>query len=315
MVRLVFDIGGSKTRAALFDGRTRALLAPAVMPTPNHLDFPKASFDDLRCRLLSAMQHLGREVAGTAPVTRVDVAFAGPLDPEGRILAAPTLWGSLLQGRYPLQDDLASLWPGARIAVLNDVTAAGYRYCRRAEDFCIVTVSSGIGHKVFIGGRPALGPRGAGGEIGHLRVDDSLDAPICECGGRGHLGAIASGRGVLQQARRRDGNEGLSSGDLVAAFRRGERWAAEAVARSSVPLGSALAAMHLGVGIERFVLVGGFALALGEEYRRSVAAAASARCWSGDDGDWLSRVELGVDDDHSGLIGAGIAGALQEDSA
>lgn len=314
MVRLVFDIGGSKTRAALFEGGTRALLAPAVTPTPNHLDLPDASFDDLRSRLISAMQRLGREVAGSATVERVDVAFAGPLDPDGRIVAAPTLWGTRLRGRYRLQDDLASLWPAARIGVLNDVTAAGYRYCRPDEDFCIVTVSSGIGHKVFIGGRPAVGPGGAGGEIGHLRVDESPDAPICECGGRGHLGAIASGRGVLLHARCREGNEALSSSDLVAAFRRGEGWAAEVVARSSAPLGAALAALHLGVGIERFVLVGGFALALGEGYRRSVAAAASARCWKGD-GDWLTRIELGVDDDHSGLIGAGIAGAIEEASA
>ena len=314
MAHLVFDVGGSKTRAAVFDRRTTTLVGVAVTPTPNHLDFPDSSFDDLRQRLLSAMRVLGRELAGATAVERVDVAFAGPLDVEGRVVAAPTLWGTRLEQPYRLRDDLARLWPRARIGVLNDVTAAGYRYCRGDEDFCIVTVSSGIGHKVFIEGRPAVGPRGAGGEIGHLRVDDSIDAPICECGGRGHLGAIASGRGVLLQARQRGGNEALSSGDFVAAFRRGEGWATDLVSRSSAPLGSALAAMHLGVGIERFVLVGGFALALGERYRRSVAAAASVRCWAGD-ADWLGRVELGIDDDHSGLIGAGIAGALQEEAA
>jgi glucokinase len=230
------------------------------------------------------------------------------------VVAAPTLWGTRLERPYQLRDDLARLWPGARIGILNDVTAAGYRYCRPDEDFCIVTVSSGIGHKVFIGGRPAVGPRGAGGEIGHFRADASDDAPVCECGGRGHLGAIASGGGGQGEARRRDGNQALTSGDLVAAFRRGESWAEEIVWRSSVPLGSALAAMHLGVGVERFVLVGGFALALGDRYRRCVAAAASAHCWTGD-GDWLPRIELGIDDDHSGLIGAGIAGAIEEEAA
>ncbi|MGE5049177.1 MAG: ROK family protein [Deltaproteobacteria bacterium] len=314
MAHLVFDIGGSKTRAAVFDRRTSALLAVAVTATPNHLDLPDASFDDLRRRLLSAMQRIAREVAGACAVERVDVAFAGPLDREGRVVAAPTLWGTRLEQPYRIEEDLAQVWPRARIGVVNDVTAAGYRYYRPGEDFCIVTVSSGIGHKVFIGGRPAVGPAGAGGEIGHLRVDDSFDAPVCECGGRGHLGAIASGRGVLVEARRRQGREALSSGDLVAAFRRGESWAAELVSRSAVPLGSALAAMHLGVGIERFVLVGGFALALGEPYRRCVAAAASAHCWTGE-GDWAERVELGIEDDHSGLIGAGIAGVTREEAA
>jgi glucokinase len=313
VAHLVFDVGGSKTRAALFDPGERAVLTSAAAPTPNHLDLPHASFEELRVRLLSSMQRLGSEVAQGATIDRVDVAFAGPLRPDGDVVAAPTLWGNRLARPYPLRDDLAALWPGARIGVLNDVTAAGYRYCHPAEDICIVTVSSGIGHKVFVGGHPAVGPRGAGGELGHLRVDDSADAPLCECGGRGHLGAIASGRGVLKQARRRDGQQALSSGDLVAAFRRGEPWVAEIVERSAMPLGTALAAIHLGVGVERFVLVGGFALALGERYRRCVASASSARCWTGD-GDWLPRIELGFDDDHSGLIGAGIAGALQEEA-
>src|SRR5512140_687735 len=79
VAHIVFDIGGSKTRAALVERRTRALLAVAVTATPNHLDLPDASFDDLRRRLLSAMQRIAREVAGAAAVQRVDVAFAGPL--------------------------------------------------------------------------------------------------------------------------------------------------------------------------------------------------------------------------------------------
>ncbi len=152
-----------------------------------------------------------------------------------------------------------------------------------------------------------VGPNGAGGELGHLRVDDADDAPMCECGGRGHLGAVASGRGVLAWARKHapDG-EHLTSGDLAAAFRRGDPWAVRIVEHGASPLGWALGAMHLGLGIERFVLFGGFALALGDAYRRLVAAAADARCWNAPGG-WERRVELGIDDDLAGLIGAGIA--------
>jgi len=83
---------------------------------------------------------------------------------------------------------------------------------------------------------------------------------VCECGGRGHLGAVSSGRAVLEYARTRAPekvrNEGLTSGDLVAAFRRGEPWAVEIIEHRAGPLGWALAAMHLGLGIERFVLIG-----------------------------------------------------------
>jgi C7-cyclitol 7-kinase len=316
MATLVFDIGGTRTRAGLYDSRHSRLIRSVAAATPNHLDFPNLSFGELRDELLSLMGKLGDDLAPQPEVGEVDVAFAGPIDPEGNVLAAPTLWGARLTSPYALREDVVRRWSNARVRIVNDVTAAGYRYLQSdGDDFCIVTVSSGIGNKVFANGRPLVGRNGLGGELGHLRVDDSASAPICECGGRGHLGAVSSGRAVLAYARRcaprPSSVEGLTSGDLAAAFRREEPWATKIVEHGAGPLGWALAAMHLGLGVERFVLVGGFALALGDAYRRLVAQAADARCWDAPGG-WDSRVELGVDDDFSGLIGAGIAGMARE---
>ncbi len=309
---LVFDIGGTKTRAGLFDGARSVLVRSVTAATPNHLDFPDRSFDQLRSELLNLMEQLGAELAEPRGVEQVSVAFAGPVDEAGNVMAAPTVWGTRLDRPYWLARDLRERWPGARVAVMNDVTAAGYRYLTASsEDYCIVTVSSGIGQKVFLGGKPEVGRRGHGGELGHLRVDDSLEAPLCECGGRGHLGALASGRGVLQQARLEIGRPELTSAELVAAFRHEERWAVEVIRRGAAPLGLALAAMHLAVGLNRFILYGGFALALGEPYRALVANAAAGRCWDGSR-DWSAWVELGVNDDQSGLIGAGLAQVIQE---
>jgi glucokinase len=308
---LVFDVGGTKIRAGLFDPAQSVLLRSTCAATPNHLDFPAASFDELRGRLVALMHRMGNDLAA-GPVNAVNVAFAGPVDPHGNVLAAPTIWGDLQTYPLRLDRELGRGWPHARIACLNDVTAAGYRYRRtRDDEFCIVTVSSGIGNKVFAGGRPLLGKAGAGGELGHLRVDDSPDAPLCECGGRGHLGAVASGRGVLDRARAIRGAL-LTSQELAFAFRHGEVWATSVIERGAAPLGWALAAVHLAIGIERFVLVGGFALALGDGYRKLVASAAQSRTWNGS-GDWLARVELGVDDDLSGLIGAGLADTFPAD--
>ncbi|HEX4381440.1 MAG TPA: ROK family protein [Myxococcales bacterium] len=307
MPTLVFDIGGTKTRAGLFDCGQSALTQSVCTPTPNHLDYPAATFQELRERLVISMHRLAGEIVEDSQVTQLNVAFAGPIDAEGKVLAAPTIWGALQRSPHPLHEDLKSRWPNARVSMMNDVTAAGYRYRRSREDeFCIVTVSSGIGNKVFSNGRPLLGKRGAGGELGHLRVDESPDAPLCECGGRGHLGAVSSGRAVLDYARA-NGRESLTNPELVKAFRRGEPWAVAVIAHGAAPLGWALAAMHLGLGLERFILVGGFALALGETYRLLVAQSAAARAWDGT-ADWSGRVELGVNDDFSGLIGAGIAG-------
>jgi glucokinase len=314
---LVFDIGGTSTRAGFVAGGETVIQRRVRAATPNHLGAPDSPFEELKDCLLALMTRLGGEVAGTEAVDAVVVAFAGPVSPAGDVLAAPTIWGTRMGAPYRMGEDLARIWPQARVHVLNDVSAAGYRYLRSNEDdLCIVTVSSGIGSKVFCQGRPLVGPHGVGGELGHLRVDPSDDAPLCECGGRGHLGAVSSGRGILDAACRYAAEGGksaaLTSSDLVAAFHRREPWALEAIERGAAPLGWALAAMHLGLGIERFILIGGFALACGEAYRLLVAQAARTRCWSGA-GDWDDWVELGVNDDASGMVGAAIAVARLEE--
>ena len=194
-----------------------------------------------------------------------------------------------------------------------------------------MTVSSGIGHKVFAHGRPVVGPHGRGGEIGHLRIDFSPDAPTCDCGHRGHLGALASGRASRYQmmllaeedprgfresllaARYGADPVGIHNEHLVAAFHLRDAWTERLIERMAEPLGFALAAIHLTVGVERFVLIGGFALALGPHYRSLLAAAAARHGW--DLGlEWNHAVELGQPDDNAGLIGATRFAAMHYDA-
>ena len=58
------------------------------------------------------------------------------------------------------------------------------------------------------------------------------------------------------------------------------------------------------MGIERFVIFGGFGTALGEKYRKLLVASAQRDCWSSGQ-DWDQMIELGAADDDSGLLGAG----------
>jgi glucokinase len=320
---LVFDLGGTTLRAGVYDPDDDVLRRVARRRTPGCWTAPAASLDEIYARVFDEMEDLARCVLPDARPTIVSLAFPGPIDPAGNALAAPTVLGGPLTAGLPIRSDLACRWPDSRVFVLNDLTAAGYRYLRDPdEDFCVVTVSSGIGHKLFVGGRPLLGSRGRGGEIGHLRVDFSADAPICDCGAAGHLGAVASGRGALALARRRASREpeafrrsalaeeagnqpdGFDTRELVAAYRAGDAWTHTVIREAARPLGQALASLHLGVGVERFVVIGGFALALGEDYRRELVAAMAASAWSLRT-DWNAMVELGVNDDDAGLLGAG----------
>lgn len=321
---LVFEAGGTTTRAALYHPRTDTI-GPVIRrrtPSFHHVGLPPGP--RLRGLFYDSLEELRRELLSSALPSRVAVAFPGPVTTSSDVLAAPTLWGE--DPALPPGEVIQALrrqWPGADVHLLNDVTAAGYYYVSgTGGDLCVVAVGTGIGQKVFLGGRPALGTGGRGGEIGHWRVDWSPDAPVCHCGGRGHLNPLASGtatRYLVERAARADPEafeasalHALTGGDpahftndafvRAAAERDSFTWAiAERMAQW---LGRAVAAIHLAVGVERFVITGGLALALGEPYRVALCEAASEGAWP-NGLDWNAAVELGTGGDLAGLVGAG----------
>jgi glucokinase len=322
---LVFDVGGTLLRAAVYDGDAAALSEVRSIASPSFVKHPDLGWRDLVHELVVAMSDLRSSVDPLGRAATAAISFPGPVDTARRVLAAPPLWGSL--GTYPmnLEAELEGAWPGVTARVMNDVTAAGYRYLRDARDeFCITTVSTGIGNKVFVAGRPLLGPSGSGGEIGHLRVDLDPAATPCDCGGHGHLGSVAAGRRLPDVARavaRRDpecfarsslaatagpDGRGLTAESIALAYRQGDSWAADRVAVAAKALGGAFAGIHMAIGIERFVVIGGFALGLGPRFAADVLAAIHWHCWRGEvPAGSPVTVALGEADGKCALIGAG----------
>lgn len=316
----VFDIGGTNLRAAVFDPIANKLGEPRIVDTLNFF-----GQDDLRGaarNLIAALANAIVDLAEEADVRAIGVGFPGPVDAHGNLMAAPTIWGRQAQCRIPLKSMMAERWPDAAIEVVNDLTAAGHAFV--AEDrrnFAIVTVGSGIGNKIFLDGRPVLGAGARGGELGHLVVDVSPDAMPCDCGGIGHLGGVASGRGALRNCMRlaRDDPDGfrqsalselcdgrpdrMTTEDIVAAFHQRDVWARNALATCTRPLAQTLASMHLAAGIEDFIIMGGFAQALGEAYCEMLSDLAAKSAWK-NGFDWSRAIELVGIDDQPGLRGA-----------
>jgi glucokinase len=91
--------------------------------------------------------------------------------------------------------------------------------------------------------------------------------------------------------------------ELVAnAFLNGDAWTRALVIDSVTHLGEAMAAIHLTVGVEDFILAGGFARALGDPYIREIRTAIANAMWNLDY-DWTTMVRFGHQDDDDGLIG------------
>ncbi|MGW0769148.1 ROK family protein [Streptomyces sp. NPDC002676] len=319
----VLDVGGTTLRVGTYDPTTGAVSRVRRVPVDGMHRDPGAPVAVLQRRVVS---QIVREVAGHTggrPPRALGVAFAGPITAAGLVLAAPTVWGR--RGDPLPLGELLTERTGAPAVVVNDLTAAAWRYAATEPgDFCLLTVSSGIGNKVFRGGEVLVDADGHGGELGHWVCDLSPDAPLCDCGGRGHLGAIASGRGVLAAARRAARADGMSfRGSRLAALchgraeridnravaeavRAGDPFATQVLRGTLAPLAQAITGVFTSIGVCRYILMGGFALAVGEPYRRLlVAELVRLGCFGLDPGQIDRMVSLGVADDDHGLIGAG----------
>jgi predicted NBD/HSP70 family sugar kinase len=91
------------------------------------------------------------------------------------------------------------------VRIDNDVNtlAVAERYFgagREAANFLLVTLGRGIGLGIVVGGEIYRGSAGGAGEVGHMTIDTSVNAPVCNCGKRGCLEAIASDYGILRAA-------------------------------------------------------------------------------------------------------------------
>ena len=66
----------------------------------------------------------------------------------------------------------------------------------------MVTLGTGVGGGILIGGRILTGAHGAGGEIGHLCVNYG-ETEKCGCGNYGCLEQYASATGITRLAKKR----------------------------------------------------------------------------------------------------------------
>jgi predicted NBD/HSP70 family sugar kinase len=225
-------------------------------------------------------------------------SFPGPVLEGWRILDAPTVGRPA--AAIPNLRDILSKRTGRDVHILNDISAAAWHVSRQVDGnrFMVVTVSSGIGSKIFDREHPrsVLDDVDYAGEIGHISVDDDPQAPFCDCGGRGHLGAISSGRGTENYARRTAGRDAAfaesacvktfgatpetltNEHHLVPAARVGDPWALGIVHHCIQPLARTVLQTVAAAGLQRVVLIGGFALSMGEQYRAMFQQAVKRIC-------------------------------------
>jgi len=197
-VSIGIDLGGSKILTGVVDSRGKILVSEE-RATPAR----KSARAVIRAILDSVHDVLGSGPIGISKVAAVGIGAAGISNPEtGVVFASPHLprWRDV-----PLRDILQQEL-GKKVFLMNDANAAAlgefyFGVARGARDFIYITLSTGIGGGIVVGGRLYTGTIGCAGEVGHMTIDD--DGPVCYCGNKGCWEALASGTALAEEARRR----------------------------------------------------------------------------------------------------------------
>jgi glucokinase len=183
-------------------------------------------------------------------VEKIVVALPGPVDPEsGIIFSAPNIPG---WQNFPIGPELEKRF-GTHTRIGNDANLAALGEWRFGSGqghhhLLYLTISTGIGGGVICDDRLLLGARGLAGEVGHITV--LPDGPLCGCGQRGHLEALASGPAITLYVMEQIANgtkstlnpkHKLTARDISQAASNGDELAIHALERAGTHLGQALA--------------------------------------------------------------------------
>ena len=138
----------------------------------------------------------------TQDVIGIGMGVPGPVTSDGTVLKCVNLgWGI-----REVEKEVVRLTGINKVRVANDanVAALGEMWKgggRGHANMVMITLGTGVGGGVILGGKILAGNRGAAGEIGHINVNKD-EKEKCNCGGKGCLEQYASATGIVKEAKR-----------------------------------------------------------------------------------------------------------------
>ena len=255
------DVGGTTVKLGLFDINGK-VLDKWEIPTRTE-DGGKNILPDIAADIKAKMEEkniVKDDVAG------VGVGVPGPVDGNGIVHKAVNLgWG-----QFNMKEELTALLGGMRVEGGNDANVAALGEMWKGggqghKNLVAVTLGTGVGGGIIIDGEIMTGATGAGGEIGHIHVEDH-ESERCGCGNYGCLEEYASATGIVRLANRAlessDKNSILRTGEISAktvfdAVKAGDELAIEIAEKFGDYLGKGLGIIAGVINPEIFVIGGG----------------------------------------------------------
>lgn len=188
------DIGGTTFLVAAVD--TNGQIVASQDHDTRAADDPQILLD----RIIVAVREVLAEAGWSVnDIAGVGMGIPGLHDRErGVVLTSPNLkWHNL-----PVSAKIGQAL-STQVKMDGDVRVAaiGERYFGAAggcDNFIFITLGTGIGSGIFIGGKLYRGPAGYAGEVGHQTIVEN--GPQCGCGNYGCVEALAGNGGIVRRA-------------------------------------------------------------------------------------------------------------------
>jgi glucokinase len=241
------DVGGTKILAGVV-GRDGKVVTHRELPTPVESE----------SELLEGLEAAVRELLDENIAA---VGFGIPSQIDQRAGIALGSVNIPLVG-VPFRDVMRERL-GLPVGMDNDANAAAIAEWkvgagRGTSDMIMLTLGTGVGGGLILGGKPYRGAIGAGAELGHAIIVH--DGALCRCGGHGHLESYVSGKAADEIARENFG-PATDAHRLVRLANEGDQLAIDLLTEIGRKLGSGIASLVNTFNPELIVIGGGFAAA------------------------------------------------------
>jgi glucokinase len=302
------DLGGTSFIAVVAD-RNGRVLGSSDGPTTRGAK-PEETIEQIAEHIRDAAREASVKLS---KIRAIGIGAAGAVDPKrGVVVRAPNLgWSDVPLARSlrrKLGPDVV-LGNDVQVAIIGEHSYGAAQGTKRAVG---IWVGTGIGGGLIVDGRIDRGFRGAAGEIGHMLIKE--DGPVCSCGRRGCVEALASRSAMERDVRaageskvlsimKERGKDRMTSSVIARALEANDPVMKEVLARAQHYLGLLAGNVVNMFDPEMIVIGGGIAQRLKEKFVAPIAEVARSRFLRPDD-EYRIRIEHAKLGDYSGALGA-----------
>lgn len=257
------DVGGTTVKIGLFE--TEGILIDKWEIKTRTENFGENILGDI-CDALD--RKLVEKCISLDEIEGVGIGLPGPVLSDGTVLQCVNLgWGT-----FNVAAKLSAMFHDIPVKAGNDANVAALGEAWKGggkdyDDIVMITLGTGVGGGVIIGGKIITGYNGGAGEIGHMHVEDG-ETLQCNCGRKGCLEQYASATGVVRLAQRfmigtdadtkmREYGDDITAKDVFDLAKEGDMGAVEVVNKMGTYLGKSMSSIAAVINPQAFIIGGG----------------------------------------------------------